>query len=41
MFESSVNSEYSKTNKGTDNNIYWFESSVNSEYSKTAFAVPA
>ena len=34
-FESSVNSEYSKTNERSCNKRPAFESSVNSEYSKT------
>ena len=35
MFESSVNSEYSKTNNHETDRPPGFESSVNSEYSKT------
>ena len=35
MFESSVNSEYSKTKKTAHFGGIVFESSVNSEYSKT------
>ena len=35
MFESSVNSEYSKTLNASVKSVSWFESSVNSEYSKT------
>ena|GEM_PF-4868117 len=35
MFESSVNSEYSKTLADSEKEVLEFESSVNSEYSKT------
>ena len=35
-FESSVNSEYSKTLMLSFRGGFWFESSVNSEYSKTS-----
>ena len=37
MFESSVNSEYSKTLADSEKEVLEFESSVNSEYSKTFF----
>ena len=37
MFESSVNSEYSKTSLSITVHLIMFESSVNSEYSKTFF----
>ena len=36
QFESSVNSEYSKTTDPDEETCVQFESSVNSEYSKTA-----
>ena len=39
MFESSVNSEYSKTCLGNFDEEKGFESSVNSEYSKTCIWV--
>ena len=39
MFESSVNSEYSKTFSQEANQECEFESSVNSEYSKTALFI--
>ena len=37
VFESSVNSEYSKTARRIKRFIERFESSVNSEYSKTVY----